>query len=72
MTTTAPSADRTKAIAATVNPSDIALSLRKPRFSCSPYTMLSVSNSAFIAAFALQSEIDKTYRESEAERLVSL
>ena len=57
MTTTAASADRTNAIPARVNPSDIALSLRKPRFSCSPYTMLSVSKSAFIAALALHSEI---------------
>ena len=56
MTTTAPSADRMKAIPPTVNPNDIALSFRKPRFSGSPYTMLSVLNSAFIAAFALQSD----------------
>ena len=39
-----------------VNKSEIALSLKKPRFSSSLWTMFNVSNSDFIAALALQSE----------------
>jgi hypothetical protein len=40
-----------------VKPSETALSLKKPRFSSSPWTIFRVSNSDFIAAFALHSEV---------------
>ena len=55
-----------------VNDSDMALSLTKPRFSSSPWTMFSVSNNDFIAAFALQSETPRPTREVRPERLRSL
>lgn len=59
MTTTPPKAASTNTLPPTVNPSEIALSFTKPRFSCSPQTMFSVSKSDFMAAFALQSEVTR-------------
>jgi hypothetical protein len=56
MTTTPPSASRTKAMPPTVKQSETAFSFTKPRFSLSPLMMFSVSNSAFIAALALHSD----------------
>lgn len=39
------------------------VSLKKPRFSSSPWTMLSVPNKDFIAAFALHSEVARPMRK---------
>jgi hypothetical protein len=57
-----PRAERMNATPPIVKPSEIALSLKNPRLSSSPCTMLSVSNRDFIAALALQSEVASPMR----------